>query len=78
MNDPDIFLDSNIELDRAMRDHPSGFGLPRYTVSCPGCGRGMRSKLFLVPRPDSSVPVCTTCRTWFQKLNHKEELRRSP
>jgi C4-type Zn-finger protein len=72
------FLDSDMELDREMRDHPSGQVYPKYTATCPVCGRGMRSGSYLelLPGSENGLKVCSTCRFWSARLNHSEELRR--
>ena len=73
------WLDSDVEYEQARHAHPSRWGgPPRYTVHCPACGRGLNSAEFLVPplnNPDGPK-TCESCRRWYDRLNHMEELRR--
>ena len=81
MDDPDIFLDSNIELDRAMRDHPSVWrGPPRIGPRCPVCNRQLRSGEFLTyPHWRSTgSKSCGVCQRWEARLNHVEDKAPAP
>jgi hypothetical protein len=78
-DDPDVWLDSDIEaLEESIRNHPAkGFKVPRYTVGCAGCGRGVNPRMLELPhwRSEGS-PVCVTCRKrdarWFRTPEQRE------
>jgi ribosomal protein L37AE/L43A len=73
MNDPDVFLDSDIEaLEESIRAHPAkGFKVPRYTHACPSCGKGVTKKMLEAPHYNpTGKAICSTCRKknakWFR------------
>lgn len=76
MNDPDVFLDSDIEaLEESIRLHPAkGFKVPRFTSACPGCGRPANPRMLEVPHyaPDSK-PTCSSCRKSFARWHRTPE-----
>ncbi len=80
MSNPDVFLDSAIEHEEdRRRNHPSKpFRVPRYTVFCPRCHRGISNSKFLT-RPfwmDEGPEVCGTCILDIQRQDITEERRR--
>ena len=80
MDNPDVWLDSDIEaLEDSIRSHPArGFKVPRYSgVVCPRCLREMRSETYL-KRPfwrETGAKICSTCIEWERKMDVLENQR---
>jgi transposase-like protein len=72
------FHESEVEaLEESVRLHPArGFMLPRYTVHCPSCGRGVPKGTLESPHyAPESKPLCASCRSNWAKWYRSPEQR---